>query len=99
MWKKFFTQQRKKEGTQDFDEDEVIVAGAPGQNTPQAQIVVAAVNVPVPVSAAALKKLKKDQLYHQLTICGVIFEKAKSKSELSFGPASKVPKLTHYGVV
>ena len=57
----------------------MIAAGAPGQNIPQPQIVVAAVNVP----AAALKKLKKDQLCHQLTIRGVTFEKAKSKSELS----------------
>ena len=71
-----------KEGPHDFDEDEVIAAGVPGQNIPQDQILVAAVNVPVPVSAAALKNLKKDQLFHQLTICGVIFEKAKSKFEL-----------------
>ena len=73
----------EKEGPQDFDEDEVIAASASGQNIPQAQIVVAAsVDVPVPMSAAALKNLKKEQLCHQLTICGVIFEKAKSKSEL-----------------
>ena len=72
----------EKEGPQDFDEDEVIAASAPGQNIPQDQILVAAVNVPVPMSAAALKNLKKDQLCHQLTICGVIFEKAKSKFEL-----------------
>ena len=38
--------------------------------------------MPVPMSAAALKKLKRDQLCHQLTICGVIFEKAKSNAEL-----------------
>ena len=42
----------EKEGPQDFDEDEVIAAGAPGQNIPQDQILVAAVNVPVPMSAA-----------------------------------------------
>ena len=34
------------------------------------------------MSATALKNLKKDQLCHKLTIRGVIFEKAKSKSEL-----------------
>ena len=72
----------EKEGPQDFDEDEVIATGAPGQNIPQAQIVLPAVNVSVPMSAAALKKLKKDQLCHQLTNCGVIFETEKSKAEL-----------------
>ena len=73
----------KKERPQDFDEDEVIADCAPGQNIPQAQILVAAVNVPVPMSAAALKKLKNDQLCHQLTICGFTFDKAKTKAELS----------------
>ena len=72
-----------KEGPQYFDKDEVIAAGAPGQNVPQAQVVAASVNVPVPISAAELKKLKNDQLFHQLTICGVTFEKAKTKAELS----------------
>ena len=64
-----------KEGPHDFDEDEVIAAGATWQNIPQAQIVVAAVNVPVPMSSAALKKLKKGQLCHQLIIRGVTFKK------------------------
>ena len=73
----------EKEGPQDFDEDEVIAAGAPGHNIPQAHILVVEVNVSVPMSAAALKKLKKDQLFHQLTIRGVIFEMAKSKAELN----------------
>ena len=48
----------EKEGPQDFDEDEVIAAGAPGQNIPQAKIVAASIDVPVLLSAAALKKLK-----------------------------------------
>ena len=69
-----------KEGPQYFDEDEVLAAGAPVQNIPKAQVVSASVNVPVPMSAAALKKLKKYQLCHQLTIRGVTFEKAKKKS-------------------
>ena len=68
----------EKEGPQDFDEDEVIVAGEYGQNIPQAKIVAASVNVPVLMSAAAPKKLKKDQLCHQLTICSVTFDKAKT---------------------
>ena len=37
----------EKEGPQDFDEYEVIAAGAPRQNIPQDQILAAAVNVPV----------------------------------------------------
>ena len=72
----------EKEGPQDFDEDEVIAAGAPVQNIPQDQILVVAVNAPVPMSAEELKKLKKDQLCHEITIRGVIFEKEKPKSEL-----------------
>ena len=37
----------EKEGPQDFDEDEVILAGESGQNIPQAKIVAASVDVPV----------------------------------------------------
>ena len=73
----------EKEGPQDFDKDELIAAGASGQNIPQAKIIATPVDVPVPMSAEALKKLKKDQLCHQLTICGVTFDKAKTKAELS----------------
>ena len=73
----------EKEGPQDFDEDEVITAGALGQNIPQAKIVAAPVDVPLPMSEEALKNLKKDQICHQLTICGVTFDKAKTKAELS----------------
>ena len=65
----------EKEGPQDFDEDEVIVAGESGQNIPQAKIVAASVDVQVLMSAAALKKLKRDQLCHQLTIHSVTFDK------------------------
>ena len=72
-----------KEGPQDFDEDKAIADGAPVQNIPQAQVVAASVNVPVQISAAALKNQKKDQNFHQLTICGLTFEKAKSKANLS----------------
>ena len=61
----------------------MIAAGASGQNIPQAKIVAVSVDVPVPMSAAALKKLKKDQLCHQLTIRGVTFDKSKTKAELS----------------
>ena len=73
----------EKEGPQDFDEDEVIVAGESGQHIPQAKIVTPSVDVPVLMSAAALNKLKKDQLCHQLTIRGVTFDKAKTNVKLS----------------
>ena len=68
----------EREGPQNFDEDEVMVAGDSGQNIPQAKIVAASVDVPVMMSAAALKKLKKDQLCHQITIRSVTFNKSKT---------------------
>ena len=52
----------EKEGPQDLDEDEVIAAGAPGQNIPQAKIVAASVDVPVPMSAAAHTSLPRLRL-------------------------------------
>ena len=67
----------EKEGPQDFDEDEVIAAGASGQNMPEAKIVASSVDAPVLMSAAELKNLKNDQLCHQITIPGVTFDKAK----------------------
>ena len=47
MWKNIIHAAAEKEGPQDFDEDELIVAGESGQNIPQAKLVAASVDVPV----------------------------------------------------